>query len=83
MKIKLIKTVILYKSFFLQKNLKMINIGEEPLEEINGVKIEHHDGNSGCKLQQSSNVISWILTEIQKKQEDYVTIICKVEDQDR
>ena len=32
----------------------------------------------GGKLQQSSNVLSWILTEIQEKQEDYITIICKV-----
>ena len=31
------------------------------------------------KLQQnSSNVLTWILKEIQEKQEDYITIVCKV-----
>ena len=31
------------------------------------------------KLQQnSSNVLTWILKEIQEKQEDYITIVCMV-----
>ena len=54
--------------------ISKVDIPGEYKESIMEKQIELEGG----KLQQSSNVLSWILTEIQEKQEDYITIICKV-----
>ena len=61
----------LVTSFFQNKqtkNLKMISKIEQEIDEEREEKLQ----------QNSSNVLTWILKEIQEKQEDYITIVCKV-----
>ena len=54
--------------FFTKKNLKMISKIEQEIDEEREEKLQ----------QNSSNVLTWILKEIQEKQDDYITIVSKV-----